>query len=108
MKESMAGKMREKLREQLCRGGVESGIELRGEFRMLRILCLQFGQAEGDRLLNLLREVKVVAGDVRKKRIDEMQPAQVVASGGWHRWLRQERRASGAKTDLPACRAITA
>ena len=39
----------------------------------------RLGQADGDGRLDLLREVKVVPGEVGEQRVDEMQAAQMVA-----------------------------
>src|SRR4051812_6339187 len=69
----------ENLHQQRGRGGVEGGVVNTCPPRMRGNLGLQFGQAERDRFLDLLGEVKVLAGGVRKERVDEMQPAQVVA-----------------------------
>jgi len=52
---------------------------VRGELGVLGGLGLEFAEAERDRGLDLLREVEVVAGDVREERVDEVQAAQVVA-----------------------------
>ena len=45
-------------------------------------LRLEFGEAERDRRLDLVREVEVVPGDVGEQGVDEMQAAQIVAGGG--------------------------
>ena len=75
---------REKFREQVGGGGVEGGVVGCGEFGMLGYLGFKFSEAEGDRALDLVREIEVVAGDVREEGVDEMEAAQVVAGGGWH------------------------
>lgn len=78
----MAGEARKKFREEVGGGGVERGVEGGGELGVRGGLGLELGEAEGDRAFDLVREVEVVAGDVREEGVDEMQTAQVVAGGG--------------------------
>src|SRR5882724_7399970 len=87
MEKTVAREIGEKFREQLGGGGVKGGVELGGEFGLERGLRLELGEAERNRALDLLREIKVVAGDVGEERVDEMQPAQVVALAGHFRFF---------------------
>jgi len=78
MEEAVAREVREGAGEKFGGGGVEGGVVFGGELGMRGGLRGEIGQAERDRLLDLSREVEIVAGDVREERVDEMQPAQVV------------------------------
>ena len=63
----------------------------------------RLGQAGGDGRLNLLREVKVVAGEARKKRVDEMKAAQMVAAGhcfGSSGWLISSMKSERSRNSL--------
>jgi hypothetical protein len=84
MEETVGGPVREKLREEAGGGGIERGVVARGIFGVLPRLRLEFGETEGDGRLDLLREVQIVAGDLREERVDEMQATQIVAVGRGH------------------------
>ena len=81
VKKSIAAPAQAEFLEQAAGGGIEGGIELGRELRMLARLVLEFRQAESDARLDLVGEVQVVARDVGKQRIDEMQPPQLVGAG---------------------------
>lgn len=81
---AVARKVGEEFREEIGGGGVERGVVGGGEFGVRGGLRFEFGEAERDRGLDLIGEVKVVPGDVREEGVDKMQAAQVVAGGGGH------------------------
>src|SRR5664280_627422 len=58
--------------EQPAGGGGEGGIRRRTRFRLR--------ETRGDCRLDLLGEIEVVPGEAGKERVDEMEPAQVVAA----------------------------
>jgi len=68
--------------EESGRGGVEFCVELLRELRLLSGLGRELREAESDRLLDLVRKIKVVTRDVREQRINEMQSTQFVSRGG--------------------------
>lgn len=65
----------EEPRKQVGGGCIEFGVVLRGRRR----LGGEFGQAESDGAADLLGQIEVVAREVREQRVDEVQPAEIVA-----------------------------
>ena len=83
--EAVAGLFTEEFPEQFCRSVGERGIVLRDGFRIGGGLLFEFRQAERNRGLDLLREIEIVAGDMREQRVDEMEASQLIAGRCGHR-----------------------
>ena len=82
MKKSVTRKVGKLAGEEFRCGSIERSVEFRGELGVFFTLRQKFSEAERDRFLDLLREIKVVARHLREERVDEMEPSQVVRGGG--------------------------
>ena len=85
--EAVAGLSGEETFEETRGGGVEGDVVFGGELGVFAGLVFELGEAERDGFFDLLRQVEVVAGDVREERVDEVQATEVVAGGGGHQSL---------------------
>lgn len=89
MEKSMTGILTEEPRQEVGGGGCESCIVEHCGAGVGLCLHLEFGEAEGDRILDLPGQVKVVSCDMRKERVDKMQTTQIVGRSGSHGGVRQ-------------------